>query len=63
MNNHDSLFKINETDITENAGKILAVDMQTGYILAVRSDMEILQHAMRTAYPDVKYAQIILPKE
>lgn len=61
MNN--PFFKINKTDIAANAGKILAVDIETGDILVVKSDIEILQHTMRTLYPGVKYAYITMPKE
>ena len=53
--------KITEQDIKENAGKTLAIDMETGDILLVRTAVDVLQHTMQKLYPNVRYARITLP--
>lgn len=55
-------YKINEQLIKECAGKTIAVDMNTGDILLIRTSIEILQHMMQKIYPNVVYAQVTLPE-
>jgi len=55
-------YKINEQIAREHAGKTLAVDMETGDILLVRTSIEILQYMMKKLYPDVIYSQVTLPE-
>lgn len=55
-------FKFTKEDVEQNAGKTLAIDVETGDILAVRACIEILDHVMRTMYPGVSYAKVTMPE-
>ena len=54
-------YQVTEKVMQENAGKTLAIRLEDGMILASCVSVEVLQHKMRTKFPDVAYARLTLP--